>query len=69
MQQMEQSGEQWRDWQRERQMERGEVKKRDKKKKKTMQTPLTFELFRRTMSLMTIDRSSSFSWERKKKQV
>lgn len=31
-----------------------------------LETLLTLELFRRTMSLMTIDRSSSFSWKRKR---
>lgn len=38
-------------------------KKKQKKKGKKARNSLTAELFLRTMSLMTIDRSSSFSWK------
>ena len=45
-----------------RQIERVEARRKRKK------TPLTLELFRRTMSLMTIDRSSSFSCKKEREK-
>lgn len=53
----------------ERRLKGDRVKKRAKNKNKNKRSLLTLELFLRTMSLMTMDRSSSFSCKRKDEQV